>query len=371
MELQKKKCSLFEHKDTDAKIVCVECNIYMCNKCETFHAKLFPNHQIFNSETDINDIFTGFCKEKGHFSQLEFFCKTHNQLCCGLCIARIQKKEIGKHKECNICTIEEIKDEKKNKIEENIKYLKELSNSLQKTIEELKNVFGNINENKEEVKLEIQNIFTKIRNELNQREDELLLEVDKRFDLIYYNENIIKDYEKLPEKIKILLDKAENINKDEKDNKLSLFINVCINIENNIKNIMEMNENIKKCKNSINNKMEFIPEGKETFEQFLNTIKEFGQIESEFIEINNPWTTEKYHNNVFYYTLKENNYVAVKQKDNSYIHCIKSSYEFKKDKVYKLEFIVDYKGGDFDIGFADFSSTKYINSKLSVSINFF
>ena len=70
--------------------------------------------------------------------------------------------------------------------------------------------------------------------------------------MIYCSENIIKDYEKLPEKIKILLDKAENINKDEKDNKLSLFINVCINIENNIKNIMEMNENIKKCKNSIN-----------------------------------------------------------------------------------------------------------------------
>ena len=129
-----------------------------------------------------------------------------------------------------------------------------------------------------------------------------------------------------------------------------------------------MNENIKKCKNSINNKMEFIPEGKETFEQFLNTIKEFGQIDSKFIEINNPWTTEKYHNNVFYYTLKENNYVAVKEKDNSYMHCIKSSYEFKKDKVYKLEFIVDYKGGDFDIGFADFSFTKN-KSRLTVSSN--
>ena len=80
---------------------------------KNFHSKLFPNHQIFNSETDINEIFTGFCKEKAHFSQLEFFCKTHNQLCCGVCIARIQKKEIGKHKECSICTIEEIKDEKR------------------------------------------------------------------------------------------------------------------------------------------------------------------------------------------------------------------------------------------------------------------
>ena len=123
--------------------------------------------------------------------------------------------------------------------------------------------------------------------------------------LIYCNENIIKDSEKLPEKIKLLLDKAENINKDDNDNKLCFFINVCINIENNIKNIMEMNYNIKKCENSINNKIEFFPEGKETFEQFLNTIKKFGQIDSKFNEINNPWTTEKFH------TLNQNIFAIV------------------------------------------------------------
>ena len=110
MEIQKKKCSLDEHKDIDSKTFCIKCNIYMCNKCETFHAKLFPNHQIFNSENDINDMFTGFCQEKDHFNKLDFFCKTHNQLCCGLCIAKI----IGKHHDCNICKIEEIKDEKIN-----------------------------------------------------------------------------------------------------------------------------------------------------------------------------------------------------------------------------------------------------------------
>jgi len=71
---------------------------------------------------------------------------------------------------------------------------------------------------------------------------------------------------------------------------------------------------------------------------------------------------------IFYYTLKENNSIAVKHENNSYMHSIKSSYEFKKDKVYKLEFIVDYKGGDLDIRFADFSTTKY-KSRLTVSNN--
>ena len=105
MEIKKKKCSLDEHKDADSKTVCIKCNIYMCNKCETFHAKLFPNHQIFNSENDLNDIFTGFCKEKDHFNKLNFYCKTHNQLCCGVCIAKIKKNEIGRHKDCSVCTL--------------------------------------------------------------------------------------------------------------------------------------------------------------------------------------------------------------------------------------------------------------------------
>ena len=170
--MEKKKCSLSDHKDIDSKNICIECNIYMCNKCETFHSKLFQNHQIFNSDININNIFTGFCKEKGHPIKLEFYCKTHNQLCCGICIAKIQKEEIGKHKDCTIFTIEEIIEEKKNKIEENIKYLKDISNTLEKSIEELKTLIEKINKNKDEIKLKIQNIFTKIRNELNNREDE-------------------------------------------------------------------------------------------------------------------------------------------------------------------------------------------------------
>ena len=282
--MEKKKCSLIEHKDIDSKIICVECNIYMCNKCETFHEKLFPNHQIFNSDKDTDELFTGFCKEKGHPIKLEFFCKTHNQLCCGICIAKIQKEEIGKHKDCNVCTIEEIKEEKKNKINENIKNLKEISNTLQKSIEELKSIFEKINENKEEIKSKIQNVFTKIRNELNKREDELLLEVDKIFDKAYVDERILKDSEKLPEKINSLLSKAENINNYYNENKLSLFLNVCINVENNIKNIMEINDNIKKYNKLDNQKVEFFPQDEGTLNKFLEQIKKFGEFRKDELE---------------------------------------------------------------------------------------
>jgi len=362
METQKKKCSLDEHREIDSKTICIKCNIYMCNKCDALHSKLFPNHTIFNSEKNVNEIFTGICKEKGHMNKLQFFCKTHNQLCCVACIAKIQEDNIGLHKDCNICTLKEIKDEKKNNINENINYLNELSKTLDKSVEKLINAFENINKSKEELKTKIQNIFTKIRNELNNREDKLLSEVNDKFNNLYFNENIVKNNQKLPEKIKELIKTAENANKEYDDNKIDAFINICINIENSIKNIKEINDDIIKCQNFDNKQIKFIPENEELIKEFLEKIKNFGELKNislEFVEIENPWTIERFKNNknFFYYTLKENNYIAEKTENNNYIHSIKAMNQLQKNKIYKLEFLPNYKANDFGIGFGDFSVT--------------
>ena len=361
METQKKMCSLDEHREIDSKTICIKCNIYMCNKCDALHSKLFPNHTIFNSEKNVNEIFTGICKEKGHMNKLQFFCKTHNQLCCVACIAKIQEDNIGLHKDCNICTLKEIKDEKKNNINENINYLNELSKTLDKSVEKLINAFENINKSKEELKTKIQNIFTKIRNELNNREDKLLSEVDNKFNNLYFNENIVKNNQKLPEKIKELIKTAENANKEYDDNKIDAFINICINIENSIKNIKEINDDIIKCQNFDNKQIKFIPENEELIKEFLEKIKNFGELKNtlEFVEIENPWTIERFKNNknFFYYTLKENNYIAEKTENNNYIHSIKAMNQLQKNKIYKLEFLPNYKANDFGIGFGDFSVT--------------
>ena len=93
----------------------------------------------------------------------------------------------------------------------------------------------------------IQKIFTIIRNILNNREDELLLEVDKFFDGVYFDEKIIKQSEKLPNKVKSLLEKSKN--NELKNDNLALFINECIEIEKNINDINKIDDIIKKCKN--------------------------------------------------------------------------------------------------------------------------
>ena len=119
MENNIKYCSAKNHNEIIGISFCQECRIYMCDKCKKMHEELYNHHQL-NINEDFKDTFTGFCKEKNHPIQLEYFCKTHNLLCCAACIAKIQKKGNGQHKDCDICVIEEIKEIKKNKLNNDI-----------------------------------------------------------------------------------------------------------------------------------------------------------------------------------------------------------------------------------------------------------
>ena len=248
MDKSNYKCSLKEHNESNANFYCQKCDIYMCNKCENFHKIYVPNHHLFPLDKDITQIFTGFCKNENHHqNELDYFCKNHNVLCCAKCITKIKSKGNGQHIDCNVCNYEDIIDEKKQNLKNNIKILENLSNSLQSSIDELKKIVEKLSKNKEEIKLNIQKIFTKIRNAINNREEELLLEIDNEFEKLYFNEEIS---EKLPNKIKISLEKGKLIDKEWNNNKLNSLINDCINIENDINTINKINEKIKECKST-------------------------------------------------------------------------------------------------------------------------
>ena len=152
MENKNEKCSNKEHKEINAISYCQKCNVYMCNKCEIFHSKLCENHHTYKLDEKKKDLFTGLCKEENHNAELEFFCKTHNLLCCVACVSKVKKKGKGQHTDCDVCCIEDIKNEKKSKLKENIKILQDISNSIETSINEIKKILEKINNEKEEIK---------------------------------------------------------------------------------------------------------------------------------------------------------------------------------------------------------------------------
>ena len=62
---------------------------------------------------------------------------------------------------------------------DNFKYYENFSEKNKDLINNLKEILEEINKEKEDLKLKIQQIFTKIRNKINNREDELMIEIDK------------------------------------------------------------------------------------------------------------------------------------------------------------------------------------------------
>ena len=276
MDNNKNKCSFPEHSQNEAKIFCQECKIYMCNKCEKTHQDLFKSHNLLKIGKNNIEIFTGFCKEPNHINELKYFCKNHNKLCCAQCIIKIKDEENGQHSECNICVIKDIENLKKNNLKENIIKLENLSKNFQESINELKKQFELLNDSKENLKTNISKIFTKIRSYLNEREDELLGDVDKQFNELFIREENIKKWEKLPEKINISLEIGKKLNEQWENNKLNYIINNCLNVENNIKEINIIDENLKKI-DSKNLELIFEPEEKE-INKFVEIVKNFGKI---------------------------------------------------------------------------------------------
>ena len=103
-----------------------------------------------------------------------------------------------------------------------------------------------------------------------------MLEIDKQFNDIYLDENVLKKCEKLPNKVKYSLEKGKKIEDEYNENKLALFVNQCLNIENNIKDIKTLDEKIDKCKKE--NDLEIIFDYKEQLNLISEIISQFGKI---------------------------------------------------------------------------------------------
>ena len=145
-------------------------------------------------------------------------------------------------------------------------------------------------------------------------------------------ESIIKYSEKLPNQIKISLENGKVLDKEWDDNKkkLNSIINDCINIENNIKNIDEINKSIEKC-NSQKINIKFIPDNDDEINEVIEKIKKFGEIldkeESNFDFKFRPGNN---------YNVTNNGLVATKNNGGSNWNCtIFGDKEIPKNKISK------------------------------------
>ena len=322
------KCSFKKHEQIEAVIYCQECNIYMCNKCKNHHSELFDFHHLHNIDKNINEIFTGFCKEKHHNKELSYFCKNHNTLCCAVCLCKIEDSGNGLHKSCDVCLLKEIKDEKRNKLIENKKYLEQLNINIEKSINELNSFLDIMNKNKEKIIINIQEIFTKIRNEINKREDELILEIENICQKINLDENLMKLAEKLPKKIKSNIVKASTLEKEWEKNTLCSTLNECINIENNIKEINTLTEKIKDFNENGNIQMKFNIKDNE-IKNILDKIKSFGTISDNLLY------KFKFKEGLNY-TISNNGLIATKTSGGDLWNCtVIGDKEIPKNKISK------------------------------------
>ena len=331
-----KKCSFEEHKNTDAIDYCSDCNIYVCEKCKEYHKFLVENNhdkKLKNKEN--NETNYEICYEQNHGNKLEYFCKTHNKLCCIACVTKIKGLGNGQHSDCNICFIKDIKEEKRDRLKQNLLYL-EYSTDLDLLIKKIKEAYEEISEKKEKLKIKIQKLFTKIRNEINKREDQLLIKVEKVYEQYFFHKNLNKYIDKVTNQInlsinrgRILLDESNN---NETTNLINL-INECVAIENNIKDIEILKNNYKKYEQNKSKKIDL--KFKEDEINFLMNIKNLGNIcyndfiyrfENNSIELNN---------NRKYIILGEKDNIAKKIVEDNKFTLIKTENNLDPGKIYK------------------------------------
>ena len=322
------KCSFKKHEQIDAKVFCQECCIYMCNKCQNHHSELFDFHHIYNLDKGINNLFTGFCKEKQHNKELNYYCKNHNILCCAVCLCKIEDNGYGLHKNCEVCTLKEINEEKREKLKQNIKWLEDININVEKSMNELKLMLDNINKEKEKLIICVQDIFTKLRNEINKREDELLMEIDEKYKNIISDENMEKQNEKLPKTIKDLIENGKLIEKDWDKNNLNSTINDCIKIENKLIGIKNISENLKAYKEKENNKY--------IFNCADEDIKDILEIISSFEIISSDSNFKFKFKEGINYTLNNKRLIATKTSGGDSWNCtIIGNKEIPKNKISK------------------------------------
>ena len=247
MEAKKNLCFKEDHKKKRilAKEFCPECKKFYCEDCLVFHQSLFSGHKTRELTNKI--IFKGICNENQHSEKYEYFCKTHNKLCCSKCIIKINDNNTqGEHSKCDYCGLKEIQPKKEKEFKEK---RSEIKNNLEKLEKEsLENFYkyrDNKEDEKEKLKDKIVKTFQNYEKALTERKNKLLSDVEKISKSFQ-----LEEYEK---KIEILTNKIGNINElidmsDEikEENEITSEMEFYCKVENDLNNINVFKDEINK-----------------------------------------------------------------------------------------------------------------------------
>jgi hypothetical protein len=165
---------------------------------------------------------------------------------------------------------------KRDNLRENIQTLENLSGSIKTSIDQLEELVESISEDRKKLISTIQNTFTKIRNIINEREDELILEVETLFTDKFISDDYFRKIKNLPSRIKHALSQVESIEEKWNDNKLSA-LHEYLDIENSIADIESLGKNIEKCRKNNNFKLKFFPQNTDNC-QLFDDLKHFGEV---------------------------------------------------------------------------------------------
>ena len=209
------------------------------------------------------------------------------------------------------------------------------------------------------MKIEIQKLFTKIRNELNNREEDLLKKIDDKFDNSFIKEENIRQYEKLPKQIQKLLDEINLVNKEWKIENLNYYLNCCSNIETNIAKIKDENESLQKWNTAKIYKIDYRPKDYQ-IPEILENIKSIGDV---YYEFEFEPSKNKINDMPEYILSGEKENIITKLSPQNWIRILsKNNFENNKEYNYKIK-IVKSKSRQIMVGIAQIIP-EYINKDI-------
>ena len=193
---------------------------------------------------------------------------------------------------------------------------------------------------KGKLKVEYDNFERNLRNKINEMKDT----INKILDEFY--QKILKEIKK--DKNLDICEEINLINKNyppKNEEQLNILIEELLKLYNN--------ENSNIINNNILNEKEFSYYEDEIRLKFISLesyLKQFLIFEDEKIS---EWSTKTYGNYGFYYKLEDNNSKVTKISNDGTITICRGKFPLKINNKYKLEYFINYLGGDFDVGFGD------------------